>query len=75
MGLEGVNFYGFGLWKMNLLNIPLIFAGFVLLGIRCLPTTYCTIYYGFKRMKEKQGLLIQQNKIMDLAEIELVISR
>ncbi len=26
-------------------------------------------------MKEKQGLLIQQNKIMDLAEIELVISR
>jgi hypothetical protein len=39
----------------------LIFAGFVLLGT-CLPTTYCTIYYGFKRMKEEQGLLIQQKK-------------
>jgi hypothetical protein len=37
------------------------FAGFVLLG-RFLPTTYCTIYYGFKRIKEEQGLLIQQKK-------------
>ncbi len=43
------------------LNIPLIFAGFVLLG-RCLPATYCTKYYGFKSMKEEQGLLIQQKK-------------
>ncbi len=60
MGLEAV-FYGFGLWKMKFLNIPLIFAGFVLLG-RCLPTTYCTIYHAFKRMKEEQGLLIQQKK-------------
>jgi hypothetical protein len=32
MGLKGV-FYGFGLWKMKFLNIPLIFVGFVLLGI------------------------------------------
>ncbi len=61
MGSEGV-FNGFGLWKMKFLNIPLIFAGFVLLR-RCLPATYCTIYYGFKRMKEEQGLLIQQKKL------------
>jgi hypothetical protein len=55
---------------MKFLNIPLIFAGFVLLG-RCLPTTYCTIYYGFKRMKEEQRLLIQQKKkIMDAAGIK-----
>ncbi len=34
----------------------------------CLPATYCTVYYGFKRMKEEQGLLIQQKKkIMDAA--------
>jgi hypothetical protein len=31
---------------------------------------YCTIYYGFKRMKEEQGLLIQQIKITDVAGIE-----
>ncbi len=31
MGLEG-GFYGFGLWKMKFPNIPLISAGFVLLG-------------------------------------------
>jgi hypothetical protein len=24
--------------------------------------TYCTIYYGFKRMKEEKGFLIQQKK-------------
>jgi hypothetical protein len=29
---------------------------FVLLE-RCLPATYCTIYYGFKRMKDEQGFL------------------
>jgi hypothetical protein len=46
---------------MKLLNIPLIFAGFILLG-RFLPTKYCTIYYGFKKMKDEQGLLIQQKK-------------
>ncbi len=69
-------FYGFGLWKMKFLNIPQIFAGFVLLG-RCLPTTYCTIYHGFKRMKEEKGLLIQQKKkkTMDPAGIEPVTSR
>jgi hypothetical protein len=54
---------------MKFLNIPLIFAGFVSLG-RCLPAKYCTEYYGFKRMKEDQGLLIQQKKIMDAAGIE-----
>jgi hypothetical protein len=71
MGLEGC-FYGFGLWKMKFLNIPLIFAGFVLLGI-CVPATYRTIYYGFKGMKEEQGLLIQQKKKnMDAAGIEPV---
>jgi hypothetical protein len=59
---------------MIFLNIPLIFARFVLLG-RCLPATYCTIYYGCKRMKEEQGLLIQQKKIMDTAGIEPVTSR
>ncbi len=53
MGSEG-GFYGFGLWKIKFLNIPLIFAGFVLLG-KCLPATYCTIFYGFKRMKEEEG--------------------
>jgi hypothetical protein len=40
------------------LNIPGLFAWFVLLG-RCLPGTYCTTYYGFKRMEEEQGLFIQ----------------
>jgi hypothetical protein len=45
-----------------------------LLG-RCLPATYCTIYYGFKRMKEEQGLLIQQKKIIDAAGIEPMTSR
>jgi hypothetical protein len=73
IGLEGV-FYGLGLWKMKFLNIPLIFAGFVLLG-RCLTATYCTIYSRFKRMKEEQGLLIQQEKIIDAAGIEPVTSR
>jgi hypothetical protein len=52
---------------MKILNIPLMFAEFALLG-RCLPTTYnilytiCTIYYGFKRMNEEQRLSIQQKK-------------
>jgi hypothetical protein len=55
------------------LNIPLIFAGFVLLG-KCLPATYCTECYGFKRMKE-QGLLIQQKKLMDAAGVEPMTSR
>jgi hypothetical protein len=59
---------------MKFLNIPLIFAEFVFLG-RCLRTTYCTIYYGFKRMKEEQGFLIQQKEIMDAAGIEPVTSR
>jgi hypothetical protein len=45
-----------------------------LLG-RCLPATYCTEYYGFKRMKEEQGLVIQQRKIMDAARIEPKTSR
>jgi hypothetical protein len=45
-----------------------------LLG-RCLPATYCTEYYRFKRMKEEQGLLIQQKKIMDAAGIEPMTSR
>jgi hypothetical protein len=58
---------------MKFLNIPLIFAGFVLLG-RCLLATYCTEYYGFKRIKEEQGLLIQQKKV-NAAGIEPVTSR
>jgi hypothetical protein len=59
---------------MKFLNIPLIFAGFGLLG-RCLPATYCTEYYGFKRRKEEQVSLIQQKKKMDAAVIEPVTSR
>jgi hypothetical protein len=59
---------------MTFLNIPYLFAGFVLLG-RCLPATYCTEYYGFKKMKEEQGLLIQQKKKMDAARIEPMTSR
>jgi hypothetical protein len=50
------------------------FAGFVLLG-RCLPATHCILYYGFKRVKEEQGLLIQQKQIMDTAGIEPMTSR
>jgi Na+-transporting NADH:ubiquinone oxidoreductase subunit NqrC len=42
-----------------------------LLG-RCLPKTYRTIYYGFKRIKEEQRLLIQQKKIMDAAGISSI---
>jgi hypothetical protein len=59
---------------MKFLNIPLIFAGLVLLG-RCLPTTYCTINYGFKRKNVEQGLLIQQKKKMHAAGIEQMTSR
>jgi hypothetical protein len=58
MGSEGE---GGGGWKMRYLNMQLIFAGFVLLG-RYLPATSCTLYYGFKRMKEEQGMLIQQKE-------------
>jgi hypothetical protein len=45
-----------------------------LLG-RCLPATYYTEYYGFKRMKEEQGLKIQQKIIMDAAGIKPMTSR
>jgi hypothetical protein len=46
-----------------------------LLG-RVLPTTHGTIYYGLKRMKEQQGLLIQQKKkIVNAAGIEPSSSR
>jgi hypothetical protein len=58
---------------MKFLNIPLILAGFVLLG-RCLSATYCSEYHGFKRMKEEEGLLPAE-KIMDAAVIEPVTSR
>jgi hypothetical protein len=44
------------------------FSGFVLLG-RCLPATYCAIYYGFKMMKQEQGLLIQQKKIYGCSRV------
>jgi hypothetical protein len=41
-----------------------------------LPLKYILIYYyGFMRMKEEQGLLIQQKKIMDAAGIEPMTSR
>jgi hypothetical protein len=43
---------------MKFLKISKLFDGFVLRR-RCLPATYCTEYYGFKRIKEEQGLLIQ----------------
>jgi hypothetical protein len=39
----GGRFCGFRLWKMNSLNIPHIFAGFVLLG-RCLPAANNILY-------------------------------
>jgi hypothetical protein len=45
-----------------------------LLG-RCLPARYCTEYYGFKGLKEEQGLLIKQKKITDATGIEPVTSR
>jgi hypothetical protein len=47
---------------------------FVLL-VRCLPTTYCTRYNWFRRMKEEHGSLIQQERIMDAAGNEPVTSR
>ncbi len=50
MGLEG-GFYGFGLWKMTSLNIPIIFAGFVLLG-SFLPATYCIGSRGSKKSQD-----------------------
>jgi hypothetical protein len=49
-----------------------------LLGLFCWKDacqTDCTDYYGFKRMKEEQGLLIQQKKVMDAAGIEPMIAR
>jgi hypothetical protein len=36
---------------------------------------YCVEYYGFKRMKEEQGLLIQQKKIVDAEGIDSMTSR
>jgi hypothetical protein len=45
-----------------------------LLG-RCLPVTYCTEYYGFKWMKEEQGLVIQQKIFRDAGRIEPMTSR
>jgi hypothetical protein len=60
---------------MKFLNIPLTFAKVILLG-RCLPTTYCTIYYGFQRMKEEQGSSMQQKKkIIVAVGIEPLTSR
>jgi hypothetical protein len=47
---------------MKVSELSTIFAGFFSLG-RCLSATYCTESYGFKRMKEEQGLLIQQKKV------------
>ncbi len=68
MGSEGGGgVYGFGLWEMKFLNIPYLFAGFVLLR-RCLPATCCTAYYGLKRMKEEQGLVIQQKKKLGMQQ-------
>jgi Na+-transporting NADH:ubiquinone oxidoreductase subunit NqrC len=60
---------------MKFLNNSLIFAGFVLLGKKNLSTTCCTLYYGYKRMTEDQGLLDQQKNIMDAAGIEPMTSR
>jgi hypothetical protein len=59
---------------MKFLNIPVIFAGFVLLG-RCLLASYCTIYYGFKRMKKRERIVNPAEKDMDAAGIEPVTSR
>jgi hypothetical protein len=42
---------------------------------RYLPTKYCATCYGFKRMKEEQGLLIHRKKIMDAAGLEPVTAR
>ncbi len=53
---------GSRLFFSSFLNIPQLFAGFVLLGI-CLSAIYCTTYDVFKRMKEEPGLLIQLKKI------------
>jgi hypothetical protein len=60
--MGSVGFLWVRIMEDEFLNIPQIFAGFVLLG-RGLPATYCTEYYGLKRMKEEQGLFIQQKKL------------
>ncbi len=70
-----LGFYGFVPWEVKSLEILPAFTGVILMG-RCLPTTYCTIYYGFQWiMKEEQGSLIQQKKIMVAAGIEPLTSR
>jgi hypothetical protein len=46
----------------------------ILLG-RCLPTTYCTIYYELQQIKDEQRPLIQQKKIMVAAGIEPMTSK
>ncbi len=57
MGSDGV-FMGSDYWRWNFWTFHKFLLG------RCLPATYCTEYYGFsKKMKEEQGLLIQQKKI------------
>jgi hypothetical protein len=65
------------LWVCDLFFISehsITFFWVRLLG-RCLPATYCTEYYGFKRMKEEQALLFEQKKIMGAAGLEPMTSR
>jgi hypothetical protein len=67
-------FMGSDYGRWNFWTFHNFFAGFVLQG-RCLPATYCTEYYGFKRMKKEQGLLIQLKFFLDAARIEPMTSR
>jgi hypothetical protein len=49
------------------------FNGFILMG-RYLPATFCTIYSGLQQMKEEQGSLFQQKKIMVAAGNEVPLT-
>jgi hypothetical protein len=46
----------------------------LLLG-RCLPTTYCTIFHGLERMKERNVDPAEENNFMVTAGLEPSISR
>ncbi len=62
MGLEGGLFYGFGLWKMKFLIIPLIFAGFDILWVQ-------------EDERRARIANLVENKIMDAAGNEPVTAR
>jgi hypothetical protein len=59
---------------MKFLNLPLTFVGVILLG-RCLPTTYCAIYYGLQWMQKRARIVNPAEKFTDAVGIEPLTPR